>query len=93
MELELILKKIFEIRGLRVMLDKHAAELFGVSTKALNLAVKRHLNRFPSDFMIQLTRDEYNSLRFQFETLERGSITNTCHMRLQSMELQCSRAY
>ncbi len=72
MDLIVIQKKIFEIRGCRVMLDRHLAEMYGVPTKSLNLAVKRNPKRFPVDFMFQLTRDEYNSLRFQFETLKRG---------------------
>ena len=54
------------------MLDRHLAEMYGLPTKALNLSVRRNMKRFPADFMFQLTRDEYNSLRFQFETLERG---------------------
>jgi hypothetical protein len=72
MDLKIIQKKIFEIRGCRVMLDRHLAEMYGVPTKTLNLAVKRNLKRFPIDFMFQLTREEYSSLRFQFETLKRG---------------------
>src|SRR5690242_18992303 len=55
------------------MLDRHLAELYGVQIKSLNLAVKRNIKRFPPDFMFQLTRDEYDSLRFQFETLKRGA--------------------
>ena len=68
MELTIIQKNIFEIRGQRVMLDKHLAELYGVPTKSVNLAVKRNLKRFPPDFMFQLTEEEYERLRFQFET-------------------------
>ncbi len=64
--------KIFLIREKRVMLDRDLAELYGVPTKSLNLAVKRNLERFPHDFMFQLTKDEKDSLRFQFETLKRG---------------------
>jgi hypothetical protein len=52
------------------MLDKHLAELYGVPTKSLNLAVKRNLKRFPTDFMFQLTEEEYDRLRFQFVTLK-----------------------
>lgn len=72
MELTIIQKRIFEIRGQRIMLDKHLAELYGVPTKSLNLAVKRNIKRFPPDFMFQLTKQENDSLRFQFETLEKG---------------------
>jgi hypothetical protein len=63
---------IYEIRGQKVMLDRDLAALYGVLTKNLNKAVRRNLNRFPADFMFQLTREEYDSLRFQFGTLKRG---------------------
>lgn len=52
------------------MLDRDLAELYETETKAINLAVKRNLERFPSDFMFQLTKEEYDSLRLQFETLD-----------------------
>ena len=64
---------IYEIRGKQVMLDSDLAELYKCKngTKTINLAVKRHINRFPERFMFQLTKDEYYEiLRFQFETLE-----------------------
>jgi phage regulator Rha-like protein len=63
---------ILLIRGQKVMLDRDLARLYDVETKALNRAVKRNLDRFPADFMFQLSEDEYNSLRFQFGTLKRG---------------------
>ncbi len=65
-----IQKRIYEIRGERVMLDRDLAALYETETKALNLAVKRNIKRFPPDFMFQLTKEELESLRFQFETLE-----------------------
>jgi hypothetical protein len=49
------------------MLDFDLAELYGVPTKSLNLAVKRNIKRFPPDFMFQITKDEWHGLRFQFE--------------------------
>ena len=52
---EIIERRIYLIRGQRVMLDSHLAELYHVETKALNRAVKRNLDRFPEDFMFQLT--------------------------------------
>ena len=64
---------IYEIRGKQVMLDSDLAKLYKCKngTKTINLAVKRHINRFPKRFMFQLTKDEYYEiLRFQFETLE-----------------------
>ena len=49
------------------MLDRDLAELYGVKTKSLNLAVKRNIDRFPSYFMFQLTKEEFDNLRFQDE--------------------------
>jgi hypothetical protein len=60
-----IQNRIYEIRGERVMLDRDLASLYEVETKILNLAVKRNIIRFPSDFMFQLTKEEFDSLRFQ----------------------------
>lgn len=69
----LIEQKIFLIRGRRIMLDRDLAELYGVETRILNQAVKRNLNRFPEDFMFQLTPEEAVELsRSQFVTLKRG---------------------
>lgn len=70
--LERIERSILLLRGQKVMLDSDLAELYGVETKALNRAVKRNIGRFPEDFMFQLTKEEYDSLRFQFGTLKRG---------------------
>jgi phage regulator Rha-like protein len=66
-----IQNRIYEIRGERVMLDRDLAALYETETKALNLAVKRNIKRFPPDFMFQLTKEEWESLRFQIETLEK----------------------
>ena len=54
------------------MLDSHLAELYGVSTGNLNKAITRNLDRFPDDFMFQLSQKEHESLRFQFGILKRG---------------------
>ena len=62
MDLQIIQNKIFEIRGCRVMLDFHLAELYQVETRALKQAVKRNLSRFPDDFAFQLTKDEWQEL-------------------------------
>jgi response regulator RpfG family c-di-GMP phosphodiesterase len=59
---------IYDIRGLKVMLDRDLAQLYGVELKAMNQAVKRNIERFPSDFMFQLTQDEWNILRSQIVT-------------------------
>lgn len=67
-----IQNRIYEIRGERVMLDRDLASLYETETKALNLAVRRNIKRFPADFMFQLTREEFEGLRFQIESLEKG---------------------
>ena len=65
--------KIYLIRGHKVMLDSDLAVLYGVRTKNLNKATKRNAERFPEDFMFQLTYNEAKSLRFQFGTSKEGS--------------------
>ena len=62
MDLQIIQNKIFEVRGCRVMLDYHLAELYQVETRALKQAVTRNIKRFPSDFMFVLTKEEANLL-------------------------------
>lgn len=58
MELSVIQNKIYEIRGVKVMLDRDLAEMYQVETRVLNQAVKRNIERFPDDFMFQLSDDE-----------------------------------
>jgi hypothetical protein len=65
---ETISTKIYIIRGQKVMFDFDLANLYGVSTKVLNQAVRRNKERFPNDFMFQLVEDEYLNLRSQFVT-------------------------
>ena len=60
------------VRGERVILYRDLAMLYGVETKNLKRQVKRNRSRFPSDFMVELTREEYNSLRCQNGTIENG---------------------
>ena len=69
---ERIEKAIYLIRGEKVMLDRDLASLYGVETGALNRAVKRNLQRFPQDFMFQLTTDESDFLRCQIGISKRG---------------------
>jgi phage regulator Rha-like protein len=69
---EVIENKIYLVRGHKVMIDKDLAALYGVRTKNLNKAIKRNINRFPEDFMFQLTGDEFKSLRFQSGTSKQG---------------------
>ena len=66
----MIERRIYLIRGQKVMIDSDQAELYGVETKLLNRGVRRNLERFPEDFMFQLTKDEEESLRIQFGTLK-----------------------
>jgi len=72
---EVIERKILLLRGQKVMLDFHLAELYGVETKTLKRAVKRNEERFPVDFLFELTQQEYESLRYHFGTLKRGEHT------------------
>ena len=67
-QLQVIQSKIYEIRGQKVMLDRDLAEMYGVQTKVLNQAVKRNIERFPEDFMFQLTNEETQNWRLQFVT-------------------------
>jgi len=69
---EVIERRIFLIRGQKVMLDRDLAERYGVATKVFNQAVRRNLDRFPEDFMFQLTKAETVALRSQTVTLEKG---------------------
>ena len=66
MELQLIQNKIVQTHGHRVMLDFQLAELYEVETRSLNQAVKRNQNRFPHDFMIQISNEEWSVLKSQF---------------------------
>ena len=69
---EVILSKIYEIRGQKVMLDSDLAELYEVETKGLKRAVKRNLDIFPAHFMFELTKEEDESLRCQIGTSNTG---------------------
>lgn len=74
MELQPIQSKIYEIRGQRVMLDRELAELYQVTTSALNQVVKRNAKRFPPDFMFQLTHQEFANLKSQIVISSWGGI-------------------
>lgn len=77
MDIQVITEKIYEIRGQRVMLDRDLAELYQVTTSALNQAVKRNIERFPPDFMFQLTDAETENWKSQIV------ITNSITMGLR----------
>jgi len=72
MDLQIIQNKIYEIRCQRVMLDFDLADLYSVETRVLNQAVKRNLRRFPTDFMFQLTKSEFDNLISQNVTSSWG---------------------
>ncbi len=72
MELQIIKDKIYEIRASRVLLDSDLAALYGVKTRMLKQAVRRNINRFPDDFMFELSQDEWQALRSQNVTSTRG---------------------
>lgn len=67
-----VTKRIYLVRGQRVMLDSDLAELYQVAAKVLNQAVRRNIDRFPEDFMFQLTNEEFEILRSQIVTLREG---------------------
>ena len=69
---EILMKKIYNIRGRNVMLDQDLAELYDVKTKRLNEQVKRNISRFPDDFLFQLNKEEFNDLKSQFATSSWG---------------------
>jgi hypothetical protein len=69
---EIIATKIFEIRGKKVMLDKDLAQLYGVETRQLTRQVRRNIERFPEDFMSQLTKEEFENLKCHFGTSSWG---------------------
>jgi len=76
-DIELIRNKIFELRGTRVMLDFDLAQLYQVETRVLNQAVKRNIERFPYDFMFQLTSSEWEHISSQFVMTSRAKRPKT----------------
>jgi len=94
MNLQIIQNKIYEVRRQKIMLDFDLAELYEIETKNLNLAIKRNIIRFPSDFMFQLTKEEWGNLRLQIETsnnIDLGSqatISNSLFLRSQIVTLE-----
>jgi len=77
--IEVVERKILLIRGQKVILDVDLSELYGVTTKVFNQAVKRNTDRFPKDFMFQLTADEALSMRSQFVTASKRNIRYRPH--------------
>ena len=79
-DLESIKTRIYDIRGLKVMLDSDLAELYEVEVKYLKRQVNRNIERFPKDFMFELTHEEYDSLRGQIGTLKSGRGQHTKYL-------------
>lgn len=65
---EVVITKIFVVRGQKVMIDRDLAELYGVETKRMKEAVRRNIDRFPEDFMFEMTKEEFSNWRTQFAT-------------------------
>lgn len=72
---ELLINRIYLIRGQKVMLDRDLSELYGVSTKVFKQAVRRNIDRFPDDFMFEMTQEELRNWRSQFVT---SNFLNSC---------------
>lgn len=82
--IERIANSIYLIRGEKVMIDSDLAALYGVETKMLVRAMKRNQRRFPDDFAFQLTKEEFEHLRFQFGTSSQWGVDAILHMFLES---------
>jgi len=89
---EIITNKIYLIREQKVMLDKDLAELYGVENKQLKRQVRRNIERFPKDFMFELTKEEFENLKSQFGT-SRWEELDTYRSFSQNKELPCCQVY
>lgn len=90
--LERIEQRIVVIRSKKVMLSTHLAELYEVEPRALVQAVKRNLDRFPADFMFQLSKAEFANLKSQFVISNGADYAGLYGMRSRNRALQCCRA-
>jgi len=91
-KLEIINNKIYIIRNQKVMLDFDLAFLYQIETKVLKQAVRRNVERFPDDFMFELTKEEFDNLRSQFVTSSYGG-TRYMPFAFQSKALPCYLLY
>ncbi len=91
-KLEIINNKIYIIRNQKVMLDFDLAFLYQIETKVLKQAVRRNVERFPNDFMFELTKEEFDNLRSQFVTSSYGG-TRYMPFAFQSKALPCYLLY
>jgi len=76
---EVIISKIYFIRMQKIMIDRDLAELYGIETKRLKEAVKRNIDRFPEDFMFEMTKDEFKNWRTQFATSKSDTMGSFIH--------------
>jgi hypothetical protein len=90
-QLQVIQSKIYEIRGQKVMLDFDLASMYGTETKYLKRSVKNNLKRFPSDFMFELSKEEWDILRCKISTLNGVEVNtpNTCLTHSLNWEFRC----
>ena len=88
-DLQIIQSKILEIRGNRIMLDFHLAELYGVETRVLKQAVKWNIVRFPDDFMFELAEEEMERMVSQFVIPSQKPSEENGHLLLQNREWRC----
>ena len=94
MELQVIQQKIHDIRGQKVMLDFDLAALYGVETRTFNQAIKRNSNRFPEDFVFQLTRQEYAALfSGKFHIIENQLLANNSSQFVMSSSKHRGKTY
>ena len=80
---DVVINKIYYVRGQKVMLDEDLADLYAVETKQLKRQVRRNIERFPGDFMFELTREEFENLRCQFGS-SRWGVYDICPWRLRN---------
>jgi hypothetical protein len=92
-EYEVVRSKISIVRGVRVMFARDLAELYGVETKVIMQAVQRNIDRFPTDFMFQLSNQEFMSLKSQFVTSNEGGRGGNCPMPSANTAWPCFPAY
>lgn len=84
---------IYEVRGQRVILDYQLAALYGVETKNLKRTVKANISRFPSDFMFELTKEEFEVLRCRNFTSKKEEVHAICHMLSHKRVSRCFLDY
>ena len=86
---EVIKNKIYVVRGLKVMLDFDLAEFYGYETRSFNQQVKRNIEKFPNDFMFQLTKDELNKIMMSQIVISSWEALESCLMPLQNKVFIC----